>query len=111
VVDARRGRLPAQRDLPPAKLRWRTDSQAPRRVTTPAVPSPAFLLQLPIGAVGLFVLVESAGVAVDRLVVLAQYYDVPDTLIGMTVVAVGTTLLEVGSHVIASLGIAAGTLD
>ena len=76
-----------------------------------ALPAPSFLFQLLLGAVGLFLLVRSAGVAVDRLVALARHYDVPDTLIGMTVVAVGTSFPEIGSHVIASLGIAAGTLD
>ena len=76
-----------------------------------AVPSASFLIGLLLGAFGLFLLVRSAGVAVDRLVALARHYDVPDTLIGMTVVAIGTSFPEIGSHVIASLGIAAGTLD
>ena len=63
------------------------------------------------GVVALYVLVWAAGVAVTLSTALAQRFDVPEVLIGMTVIAVGTSLPEIGSHVVASLGIASGTLD
>jgi cation:H+ antiporter len=73
--------------------------------------TPALLLRVALGAVALFTLVESAEVAIDRLLRLAQRFDVPDVLVGMTVLALGTSLPEISAHVIASLGILAGTLD
>jgi cation:H+ antiporter len=69
------------------------------------------LLQLGLGAVALVVLVKSAGVAVDRFLSLARHYDVSELLIGMFVVSFGTSLPEIGAHLIASLGILSGTLD
>ena len=64
-----------------------------------------------VGGVALLFLVKSAETTVDRVLRLAQHYDVPDALVGMTVVAIGTSLPEIGSHVIASVGILSGTLD
>lgn len=75
------------------------------------VVSPLLVETLAVGLVALFALVKAAQLAVDRSVALAQHYDVPDVLIGVTVIAVGTSLPEIGSHVIASLGILSGTLD
>lgn len=73
--------------------------------------SPLLVTQLLVGAVALFVLVKSAGLAVSRALALAAHYDVPDVVVGMTVLAIGTSLPEIASHVIASAGILAGTLD
>jgi cation:H+ antiporter len=73
------------------------------------VPTP--IVDVAVGAVALSLLVKSAEVAVTRSLALAEHYDVPDVLVGMTVVAVGTSLPEIGSHLIASAGIVAGTLD
>lgn len=73
---------------------------------------PVFLLPwFAAGGAALYVLVRSAGVAVDRTVSLARHYDVPDALVAGVVVAVGTSLPEIAAHVIASLGILSGTLD
>lgn len=77
----------------------------------PLVIAPDLLPHLAVGAAALVVLVKSAGVVVSRLTAVAQAYDVPDVLIAMTVIAVGTSLPEIGSHVTASLGILAGSLD
>jgi cation:H+ antiporter len=73
--------------------------------------SPLLATQLLVGAAALYVLVKSAEVAVSRALALATHYDVPDVVVGMTVLAIGTSLPEIASHVIASAGILAGTLD
>lgn len=72
---------------------------------------PATLAQLGVGAVALAVLIGSAGVAVDRLLALARHYDLPELLVGMFVVSIGTSLPEIGAHLVASAGILSGTLD
>jgi cation:H+ antiporter len=64
-----------------------------------------------IGAVALYTLVTAASRAIDRLLALAEYYDVAEVLVGMTILAVGTSLPEISSHLIASLGILSGVLD
>lgn len=67
--------------------------------------------ELAVGVVALYTLVTAAGRAIDSLLSLARYYEVPDELLGMTVIAVGTSLPEITSHVVASLGILSGSLD
>lgn len=69
------------------------------------------LTQISIGAVALYTLVTAASRAIDRLLALSEYYDVDEVLVGMTVLAVGTSLPEVSAHLMASLGILSGTLD
>lgn len=69
------------------------------------------LTQVSIGAVALYALVTAASRAIARLLALAEYYDVDEVLVGMTVLAVGTSLPELSSHLIASLGILSGFLD
>ena len=64
-----------------------------------------------VGAVALYTLVTAASRAIDRLLALAAYYDLDEVLVGMTILAIGTSLPELSSHVVASLGILAGTLD
>lgn len=56
-------------------------------------------------------LVFAANKTVDSLVGLARIYEIPDALIAMSVIAIGTSLPEIGSHVIASLGILSGQLN
>lgn len=75
-----------------------------------AVPT-ALLVQVAVGVVALYTLVTAAEIVVGRSLALAQRYEVPDLLIGMTVLAIGTSLPELSSHVIASLGILSGTID
>lgn len=69
------------------------------------------LTQVSIGAVALYALIIAASRAIDRLLALAEYYQVDEVLVGMTVLAVGTSLPELSSHLIASLGILSGVLD
>lgn len=69
------------------------------------------LLPLLTLAASLAVLVGSARVAVDRLIRVAQRFDVPDVLVAVSVVALGTSLPEIGAHVSASLGILGGQFD
>jgi cation:H+ antiporter len=73
--------------------------------------SGALLTQVAIGAVALYTLVTAASRAIDRLLALAEYYDIDEVLVGMTVLALGTSLPELSAHVIASLGILSGVLD
>jgi cation:H+ antiporter len=73
--------------------------------------TPTLVSQLAVGAVALYTLVTAAQQAIDRLLALARYYDVPDVLVGMTILALGTSLPELGAHVVASLGILSGVLD
>ncbi|MDX1746480.1 MAG: hypothetical protein R3324_11130 [Halobacteriales archaeon] len=72
------------------------------------MPSVQTLLTL---AASLAVLVWASRLAVDRLVKLAQRFDVPDVLVAVTVISIGTSLPEIGTHLSASLGILAGELD
>ncbi|WP_435334664.1 sodium:calcium antiporter [Haloarchaeobius sp. TZWWS8] len=64
-----------------------------------------------VGFLGLVLLVKGAQTAVGASIRLAKHYDVPDALVGVTIVAIGTSLPEVGANVIASFGILSGTLD
>jgi len=72
---------------------------------------PLLVSQLALGAVALYTLVTGAGSAIDALLSLAYHYDVPEALIGVTLVAIGTSLPELGAHVTASVGILSGALD
>lgn len=78
-----------------------------------AVPSfdPVFLSEVAVAAVALYTLVTAAGRAIDAQLAIARYFEVPDVLIGLTVVAIGTSLPEIGSHLTASAGIVSGVLD
>jgi Ca2+/Na+ antiporter len=66
---------------------------------------PLLVSQFALGAVALYTLVTGAGRAIDALLSLAYHYDVPEALIGVTLVAVGTSLPELSAHVTASIGI------
>lgn len=72
---------------------------------------PALVSNLALGAVALYVLVTGAGKAIEALLGLAYRYEVPEILIGLTIVAIGTSLPELAAHATASAGIVAGTLD
>ncbi|MHB9288768.1 sodium:calcium antiporter [Halobacteriales archaeon Cl-PHB] len=69
------------------------------------------LTQLSVGAVALYTLVTAASGAIGRLLALAEHYDVDEVLVGMTILALGTSLPELSSHLVASLGILSGVLD
>jgi cation:H+ antiporter len=77
---------------------------------TPAL-DPLLVSQLTLGAVALYTLVTGASRAIDALLSLAYRYEVPEALIGVTLVAIGTSLPELGAHVTASVGILSGALD
>jgi cation:H+ antiporter len=78
-----------------------------------AVPTvdPVLLSELVVGAIALYALVTGAGRAIDALLGLARRYEIPEVLIGLTIVAIGTSLPELGAHVTASAGIVSGVLD
>ena len=60
---------------------------------------------------GVGALVASAQYVVKKLVGLAHHYGVSDTFVGVTVLAFGTSLPEIGSHLVASVGILTGDLN
>ena len=76
-----------------------------------AVVDTGTLLQLCLGAVALVGLVRGAGLAVAKLLAIARYFGLSEMLIGLFVLSFGTSLPEIGTHVIASTGILSGTLD
>jgi len=73
--------------------------------------TPDLLTSLAIVVVSLYTLVTAAERAVSSSLTVARHFDVPDVLVGMTVLALGTSLPELGSNVVASVGIATGSLD
>ena len=73
--------------------------------------SSTLLTQVAIGAVALYTLITAAQRAIDALLSIARHYHVPDVLLGMSVIAVGTSLPEISTHIIASFGIISGALD
>lgn len=64
-----------------------------------------------LGLVALAILVLSSDQAVKRLEGLATYFNLSTTFMGMTVVALATSIPEISSHLTASVGILRGTLD
>ena len=72
---------------------------------------PALASAFVLGAVALYTLVTAAGRALDALLALARRFGLSEALVGLTIVAVGTGLPEIGAHVTASAGIVSGVLD
>jgi cation:H+ antiporter len=72
---------------------------------------PVLLSELIVGIIALYALVTGAGKAINALLGLARRYNVPEVLIGLTIVAIGTSLPELSAHVTASAGIVSGVLD
>ena len=68
-------------------------------------------LSLILGLVALLVLIYTAEDVVDRLLAIATYYSIPDVVIAMSVVSIGTSLPEIASHVTASVGILSGAFN
>ena len=64
-----------------------------------------------LGFVALAVLVLSSNEAVKRLCGLAEYFGLSTTFMGMTVVSLATSIPEISSHLVGSVGILRGTLD
>jgi cation:H+ antiporter len=64
-----------------------------------------------LGLVGLAVLVLSADLVVNKLVRLANYFNLSTTFMGMTVVSLATSIPEISSHLTASVGILRGSLN
>jgi cation:H+ antiporter len=64
-----------------------------------------------VGLVLLALLVLCANLAVKKLVGIANYFHLSSTFIGMTVLSIATSLPEITSHFLASIGILRGTLD
>lgn len=73
--------------------------------------TPRTATALLVGGLALYLLLVSARVTVQRLINVAQFYGTSEAVVGLTVVAVGTSLPEIGAHVTASVGILTGGLD
>lgn len=68
-------------------------------------------LSVVLALAALALLVYGAELVVDRLTSVAAAYDIPDVVIAMSVVSIGTSLPEIVSHAIASAGILTGSLN
>jgi cation:H+ antiporter len=58
-----------------------------------------------LGIAGIAILLVSAEYVVRKLIKLAHHFGVSDTFVGLTVMSIGTSLPEIGSHLVASLRI------
>ena len=63
------------------------------------------------GTLSIVILVVASNVAVGKLTGLAGYFRLSTTFMGVTVVALATSIPEIAAHFTASLGILSGTLD
>ncbi|MFT7616280.1 MAG: cation:H+ antiporter [Candidatus Woesearchaeota archaeon] len=64
-----------------------------------------------VGIICIALLVLSAEYVVKKLIIIAKHYGVSDVFIGLTVLSIGTSLPEIASHFISSIGIVTGKLD
>ena len=64
--------------------------------------APSFWLNFLLAAVGVAALVFGAHVLVDGSIELARFLGIPDTIVGLTVVAVGTSLPELAAAISAA---------
>lgn len=56
-------------------------------------------------------LIWAAEKLVDVMIKIAHHFGISDTFVGLTILSIGTSLPEISSHIIASLGILQWTLD
>jgi cation:H+ antiporter len=63
------------------------------------------------GTISIVILVLSSNFAVGKLTGLAGYFRISTTFMGVTVVALATSIPEIAAHFTASIGILSGTLD
>ncbi len=70
-----------------------------------------FTSQLVVGFISMFVLVFGAEKVVDKMTSIAAYYGIPDVVIAVSVISIGTSLPEIAAHTTASAGILTGSLD
>lgn len=71
----------------------------------------SFGWQIAVAVVSMFVLVFGSEEVVKRMTSIAVYFDIPDVLIAMSVISIGTSLPEIASHITASFGILSGSLN
>ncbi len=64
-----------------------------------------------IGVLSIALLVWSAEKVVHFMLRIAHHFGVSETFVWLTVLSIGTSLPEISSHIIASIGILQGTLD
>lgn len=71
----------------------------------------SLLVNIVVGLVGVAILILSAEYVVGKLIKIARHFGVSNTFVGLTVLSIGTSLPEIGSHLVASFGILTNTLD
>jgi len=86
----------------------RQESKANQTVGGDDLPAPvsgikAILLQLALVATGLCLLILGANWLVNGAVVLAHYFGLSELIIGLTIIAVGTSLPEAATSIIATM--------
>ncbi len=81
----------------------RTAPAAAPAAASPSVPSGGLAIGLPMALAGLVLVVVGADLLVDAAIGLARGWGVSETLIGLTIVAVGTSLPELTASVIAAI--------
>lgn len=79
-----------------------TSSQAPDVLAVPKAPLPLWIA-LTMVAGGFALLAFGAGILVDNAVALARSLEVSEAVIGLTIVAAGTSLPELATSVVASI--------
>ena len=73
--------------------------------------SQSLWLLIIFGFISIAILVYSSSVAVDKLTGLAGFFHISTTFVGVTVVAIATSIPEIVAHFTASFGILSGALD
>ncbi|MCJ7429464.1 MAG: hypothetical protein MUP66_03680 [Candidatus Nanohaloarchaeota archaeon QJJ-5] len=70
-----------------------------------------FEQQIVLGIIATFLTVFGAEKVVEKMTSVAAYYDIPDVVIAVSVISIGTSLPEIAAHATASVGILSGSLD
>lgn len=75
------------------------------------IASQGLAVQIVLGFVALAILILSSEKAVEKVVGIADYFNLSATFMGMTVLSLATSIPEISSHYTASVGILRGALD
>ncbi|MHB0858241.1 MAG: sodium:calcium antiporter [Anaerolineae bacterium] len=73
--------------------------------------SQGLVVNIIFGLAALALLIIASDQAVTRMIGLANYFNLSTTFMGMTVVALATSIPEISAHLTASFGILSGSLD
>lgn len=73
--------------------------------------SQSLWLSILSGVISIAILIFASNIAVKKLIGLAGYFRLSTTFMGVTVVAIATSIPEIAAHYTASIGILRGALD